>query len=75
MIACVSLSPGKRRASCPHIHLEENGAELELSIYPPPDRQRVPRSSITGRPMDRADEKRLRRLIAAALQGGDQAWE
>jgi hypothetical protein len=71
----VTVRKGGRFCDFPHIYLEENGAELELSIYPPPDRQRVPRSSITGRPMDRADEKRLRRLIAAALQGGDQAWE
>lgn len=71
----VTVRKGGRFCDFPHIYLEEDGVELEMSIYPPSERPRVPRSSITGRPMDRADAKRLRRLIAAALQGGGQAWE
>lgn len=48
-----------------HLYLEEEGTVIECSVYPPADLHRVPKSSITGRPMERADAKKLRKIIEA----------
>ncbi len=48
-----------------HLYLEEEGVVVECTVYPPGDIHRVPKSSITGRPMERATAKRLRELVAA----------
>jgi predicted nucleotidyltransferase len=64
----VSVRHGGEFFDYPHIYLEEEGVVVECSVYPLADIHRVPKSSITGRPMERADAKRLRRLIAAAAQ-------
>jgi predicted nucleotidyltransferase len=60
----VSVRRGGEFLEYPHIYLEEDGVEIECTVYPPEDIRRVPKSSITGRPMKRADESRLRRIIA-----------
>jgi hypothetical protein len=69
----VSVRHGGAFHDYPHLYLDEAGVEVECSIYPPAERRRPPRSSITGRPMARADAARLRRLIAASLAGGPPA--
>jgi len=53
----------------PHIYLDEEGVEVECSLYPRQDRHRVPRSSITGRPMERAGIAALRKLLGRGLAG------
>ncbi len=53
----------------PHIYLEEAGVEIECSIYPLAERHQVTKSSITGRPMERANEKSLNRIIGESLGG------
>lgn len=63
----VTIRQGGKFIDYTHIYLEEQGVEIECSIYAPRERQQVPHSSITGRPMERADAKRLRHLIAATL--------
>lgn len=60
----VSVRRGSEFREYPHIYLEEEGVEIECTVYLPEDIHRVPTSSITGRPMERADEKRLRAIIA-----------
>ena len=51
----------------PHLYLEEEGVEIECTVYPRSDRRRAPRSSITGRPMERASIARLKKLLAESL--------
>lgn len=46
-----------------HIYLEEEGVVVECTVYPAHDIRRIPRSSITGKPMERANAKRVRKLI------------
>jgi hypothetical protein len=70
----VSVRQGERFFDYPHVYLEEGDTVIECSIYPPRERRQPPRSSITGQPMERADRKRLQRLIAESLgqlQAGD----
>ncbi len=47
----------------PHLYLEEGGVVIECTVYHPGDIRRVPRSSITGRAMERANARRLRKII------------
>ena len=63
----VTVRQGGKYLDYIHFYLEDQGVEIECSIYAPRERHRVPRSSITGKPMERADAKKLRRLIAASL--------
>ncbi|APG28056.1 hypothetical protein A7E78_09535 [Syntrophotalea acetylenivorans] len=63
----VTVRQGGESRDYIHFYLEDQGIEIECSVYATRDRHRVPRSSITGKPMERADTKKLRRLIAAAL--------
>lgn len=65
----VTVRHGGEFYDYPHLYLEEDGTEVECTIYPPEERRCPPKSSITGRPMARADSARLKKLIAAALQG------
>jgi hypothetical protein len=46
-----------------HIYLEDDGVEVECSVYPLEDIHRIPKSSITGKPMERANVKRLKGII------------
>lgn len=63
----VTVRQGGKYLDYIHFYLEDQGVEIECSIYAPRERHRVPRSSITGKPMERADAKKLRRVIAATL--------
>ncbi|HEX2770181.1 MAG TPA: hypothetical protein VHN12_12970 [Geobacteraceae bacterium] len=47
----------------PHIYLDVEGVVVECTIYPFQDIHRIPKSRITGRPMERANAKRVRKLI------------
>lgn len=69
----VSIRQGGEYIDYSHIYLEDEGIEIECSIYATRERHRVPRSSITGKPMERADAKKLRRLIAANLAPAHKA--
>jgi hypothetical protein len=60
----VTVRRGGEFLEYPHIYLEDEEVEIECSVYPPEDIHRVPRSSITGRPMERANEYRLKKIIA-----------
>jgi len=60
----VTIRHGGEFFEYPHIYLEENGVVVECTVYHFSDIRRVPKSSITGRAMERADAKRLRRIIA-----------
>ena len=60
----VSVRQGAEFQEYPHIYLEDEGVEIECSIYPPRHINMVPKSSITGKPMERADGKKLSRIIA-----------
>lgn len=55
----------------PHIFITEDDTLIECTVYPPQDRHRAPKSSITGKPMERADAKQVRQLVAAMVAGGD----
>ncbi len=63
----VSIQHGNRFIDYPHIYLEEEETVVECTIYQPEERRHPPKSSITGKPMERADAKRLTHLIAASL--------
>lgn len=67
----VTVRRGGEFLEYPHIYLEAAGVVVECTVYPREDIHRVPRSSITGRPMERADEKKLKRIIAQTV--GDDA--
>ncbi|MGD0844382.1 MAG: hypothetical protein ABSA06_08450 [Geobacteraceae bacterium] len=47
----------------PHIYLDVEGVVVECTVYPLQDIHLIPKSSITGRPMERANAKRVRKLI------------
>lgn len=61
----VSIRRGSEYVEFPHIYLEEDGTEIECTVYAPEDLHRIPKSSITGRPMERADTKKLTKIIRA----------
>jgi len=46
-----------------HLYIDDDGVIIECSIYPLEDRRRVSKSSITGRPMEYAGVKKIRRLV------------
>jgi hypothetical protein len=69
----VTVRQGGEYIDYSHIYLEDEGIEIECSIYATRERHRVPRSSITGKPMERADAEKLRRLIAASLASAHKA--
>ena len=64
----VSIRHGGEFHDYPHIYLEEQGVVVECSVYPLGDVHRIPKSSITGRPMERADARKLRRIIAETVE-------
>lgn len=47
-----------------HFYREVDGVTVECTVYPPAEIRRPPKSSITGRAMERADLRKLRRLLA-----------
>lgn len=50
-----------------HIYLEEDGVEIECSVYPTEERRNRTISSITGKAMERANAAQLKRIIAAVI--------
>lgn len=60
----VTIRHGGEFFEYPHLYLDESGVVVECTVYAAGDIRRIPKSSITGRPMERADAKKLRRIIA-----------
>jgi len=54
-----------------HLYLEDDGIVIDCTVYDSAERYRKPKSSITGRPMERADAPRLRRLIGAEMAASE----
>lgn len=50
-----------------HLYLEDEGVVIDCTVYDPAERHRKPKSSITGRPMERADAARLRKLVGSDM--------
>lgn len=50
-----------------HIYLDDAGVVIECSVYPVEEKHNRTVSSITGKPMERASMKQLKRIIAASL--------
>ena len=63
----VTIRHGGSFHDYPHLYLEEEGVVIECSLYEPAERHRRSVSSITGRPMERADANQLRRLIGGQI--------
>jgi len=63
----VSIRKGGRINDYTHIYLEDRGVPVECSVYPVEERRNRTVSSITGKPMERANLKQLKRLISAGL--------
>lgn len=66
----VTIRHGGEFFDYPHIYLEDDGVVVDCTVYPLGDIHRIPKSSITGRPMERATAKKLKKIIA---DGGDAA--
>ncbi len=64
----VTIRHGGEFFDYPHIYQEEDGVVIECTVYPVGDIHRIPKSSITGRVMERADAKKLRKIIAEMAQ-------
>lgn len=60
----VTIRRGSEFIEYPHLYMEEEGVVIECTVYSPAERRSPPKSSITGRAMERADAKKLARLIA-----------
>jgi predicted nucleotidyltransferase len=59
----VSIRKGSEFHDYPHLYLEDEGIEIDCTVYAPDERHHRLVSSITGRPMERADAKHLLALI------------
>lgn len=74
----VSIRKGEEFLEFPHIYLEEEGTEIECTVYPPEEIHRIPKSSITGKSMERANGKKLSKIIqvmaAGCIHEGDTVW-
>jgi len=60
----VTIRHGGEFFEYPHIYLEEDGVVIECTVYPSEDIHRIPKSSITGKPMERVDARKLKKIIA-----------
>ena len=60
----VSIRYGSEFREFTHLYLDDDGIVVECTVYATSERHQRPKSSITGRPMERADAARLRELIA-----------
>jgi hypothetical protein len=63
----VTVRRGAEFLQYSHLYLEEGGVVIECTVYHPGDIRRAPRSSITGKAMERADARRLRKIIGATV--------
>ena len=59
----VTIRHGGEFFEYPHIYIEEGEMIIECTVYPREEVHRIPKSSITGRPMERADARKLRKII------------
>lgn len=66
----VSIRHGGEFIDYNHIYLEDEGVVVECTVYPLEDIHRIPKSSITGKPMERANAKKLKKLIEDMLTAG-----
>lgn len=64
----ITVRKGGQMREYTHIYLTGEETLIECSVYPTEERHQVPRSSITGKPMERASAKKLRKLIAGMLE-------
>ncbi len=71
----VCVRKGSEFIDYTHIYLEEDGVPIECSIYPWEDRRRATKSSITGRAMERASEKKVREMIGSMVSTGERLEE
>lgn len=53
-----------------HVHVRDR-FQFELTVYPPSERLVVPKSSITGKPIERATLPQFRQFLAAAYPDAD----
>ena len=60
----VTIRHGSEFREYYHLFLDDDGVAVECTVYDTSERHQRPKSSITGRPMERADAARLRELIA-----------
>jgi|SRR6266540_3481976 len=63
----VSIRHGGEFFEYPHIYLEDSEVAVECTVYSLEEIRRIPKSSITGRAMERADADKLRKLIEKGL--------
>lgn len=63
----VTIRRGSEFCDYPHLYLEEEGIVVECTVYPLADLHRIPKSSMTGKAMERATIKQLHRLIATMV--------
>lgn len=64
----VTIRHGGEFIDYSHLYLEEEGVVVECTVYPLADLHRIPKSSITGKAMERATTKQLRRLLATMTE-------
>jgi hypothetical protein len=63
----VTIRKGGKITDYTHIYLDEAGVVVECSVYPVEDKNVRTVSSITGKPMERASLRQLKKIIAAGL--------
>lgn len=63
----VSIRKGAEFFEYPHLYLEEEEVIIDCTVYPPEERRKRSISSITGKAMERADTKKLRRIVGEML--------
>jgi len=63
----VPIRKGGKITYYTHLYLEDAGVVVECSVYPVGEKNNRTVSSITGKPMERAGLKQLKKLIAATL--------
>jgi len=63
----VPIRKGGKITDYTHIYLEDAGVVIECSVYPAEEKNNRTISSITGKPMERANLKQLKKIIAAGL--------
>jgi hypothetical protein len=66
-IETVPIRKGGKITDYTHIYLEDAGVVIECSVYPTEEKNNRTVSSITGKPMERASLKQLKKIIAQTL--------
>jgi hypothetical protein len=66
-IETVPIRKGGKITDYTHIYLEDAGVVVECSVYPAEEKNNRTVSSITGKPMERASLKQLKKIIAQTL--------